>query len=275
MQPPRDKGLPMQTAESVLDAQRFEDPDIAHLVIEDDEPVDNIFTEKQERLLTTPLYASWEPVGKDGSTRRSFEVFANVGLFHTPREQAIVPDVMLSLDVKTRNDLSVRKNRTYFVWEFGKVPDVVVEIVSNDEGGELDTKMRRYRQMRIPYYVVYDPDHELSPNTLLSYELRGDLYIPLRRHYFEAVGLGVVEWTGVHENLETTWLRWCTKDGQLVPTSEERAKVEEQRANDAAKRAKAADKEKKAADKRAEDADKRAERYAAKLRAAGIDPEAA
>lgn len=266
MQPPSDKGLPMQTVQSVPDAQPFEDPDISHLVIEDDEPVDNIFTEKQERLLTTPLYASWKPLGEDGSTPRSFEVLANVGLFHTPREQAIVPDVMLSLDVKTRNDLSVRKNRTYFVWEFGKVPDVVIEIVSNNEGGELDTKMRRYRQMRIPYYVVYDPDHELGSVTLRSYELRGDLYIPLRQHYYELVGLGVVEWTGVHENLETTWLRWCTKDGELIPTAEESARAADKRADDADKRT-------EVAYRYADAAIKRAELFAAHLRAAGIDPE--
>lgn len=243
-----DKGLPMQTAQSVRDAQRFEDPDISHLVIEDDTPVDSIFTEKQERLLTAPLYASWSgPVGEDGLSRRSFEVFANVGLFHTPKKQAVVPDIMLSLDVKIRPDQSVKKNRTYFIWEFGKPPDVVIEIVSNRVGGEADSKKRRYRRIGIPYYVIYDPEHHLSNVALRSYELRGELYVAMKKHYFPNVGLGVVEWTGSHENFETTWLRWCTKDGELIPSPTERA----------------------------DDAAKRAERYAAVLRSMGIDPDAA
>jgi hypothetical protein len=35
--------------------------DISHLVIEDDTPVDNFQSAKQQRLLVEPLYASWSP----------------------------------------------------------------------------------------------------------------------------------------------------------------------------------------------------------------------
>jgi len=34
-------------------------PNVDHLVTEDDTPVDNVFSEKQQRLLTEPLYASY------------------------------------------------------------------------------------------------------------------------------------------------------------------------------------------------------------------------
>jgi hypothetical protein len=255
MNPPSDKGLPMQTAQHVQDDEYLVVPDISALVIEDDTPVDNILTEKQERLLTSPLYSSWSgPPPEDGQTPRTFEVFANVGLFISSHEPAIVPDAMLSLDIKIHEDLSKRENRTYFMWEFGKAPEVVIEIVSNREGGELTTKMKRYRRMRIPYYVVYDPLHQLSKTTLRSYELRGDLYIALDKNYYEPVGLGLVEWTGKHEDHSATWIRWCTKDGQLIPTADERADV---------------------ANKRADDERKRADQLAAKLRALGIDPDAA
>ena len=33
-------------------------PDISNLVIEDDTPVDNLISEKQQRLLTEPLYSA-------------------------------------------------------------------------------------------------------------------------------------------------------------------------------------------------------------------------
>jgi hypothetical protein len=50
-------------------------PNVDHLVTEDDTPVDNIFSEKQQRLLTEPLYSSWGMAGE----RRPFVAMANVG----------------------------------------------------------------------------------------------------------------------------------------------------------------------------------------------------
>ncbi len=52
----------------------IEKPDIRHIVTEDDAPVDNMFSEKQQRLLVEPLYSSW------GIDRR-FIAAANVGIF--------------------------------------------------------------------------------------------------------------------------------------------------------------------------------------------------
>src|SRR5712692_470603 len=70
-------------------------PNLDDLVTEDGAAVDNIYTEKQYRLLTEPLYSSWAGPGEG----RPFLVTTNVGLFPIPRNPAIVPDVMLSLDV--------------------------------------------------------------------------------------------------------------------------------------------------------------------------------
>ncbi|MGE3538813.1 MAG: hypothetical protein AB7N91_15445 [Candidatus Tectimicrobiota bacterium] len=47
---------------------------------EDDTPVDTIYAEKQQRLLTGSLYASWRGPGAGGS----FIALANVGLFAGP-----------------------------------------------------------------------------------------------------------------------------------------------------------------------------------------------
>src|SRR5437588_4957266 len=71
-------------------------PDVTDIVISDDTPVDNWFSEKQMRLLTEPLYSSW-PGPSDG---KPFVALANVGLFHTYLGPPIVPDVMLSLGVR-------------------------------------------------------------------------------------------------------------------------------------------------------------------------------
>ncbi len=110
--------LPMPHPEESLE------PDLSHLVTEDDTPVDSVYSEKQMRLLTSSLYASWKP-GRD------FLALANVGLFARPENPALVPDVMLSLDVTLPEDIFEKGNRCYMVWRYGKPPDLVIEVVSN------------------------------------------------------------------------------------------------------------------------------------------------
>jgi hypothetical protein len=62
-------------------------PEVEHLITEDDTPVDNLPSEKQQRLLTEPLYSSWTGPGEG----RTFLVAANVGVFYMLRSPAIVP----------------------------------------------------------------------------------------------------------------------------------------------------------------------------------------
>ncbi|MDX2029252.1 MAG: Uma2 family endonuclease, partial [Blastocatellia bacterium] len=119
-------------------------PDIRGLITEDDEPVDNFFSEKQQRLLTEPLYSSWAGPG-DG---RNFLAAANVGIFYLARNPAIVPDVFLSLDVDLSEDWIEREQKSYFLWEFGKLPEVVIEIVSDREGDEDGEKRKKYAWLR-------------------------------------------------------------------------------------------------------------------------------
>jgi hypothetical protein len=104
--------------------------DISHLVIEDDTPVDNFQSAQQQRLLVEPLYSA-------RALPMPFIAEANVGLFYKLKGDPIVPDVLLSLNVQRSEDYDQRRNRSYFVWEFGKLPEVCVEIVSNQEGDEL------------------------------------------------------------------------------------------------------------------------------------------
>lgn len=50
------------------------------------------------------------------------------------------------------------ENRSYFVWEFGKPPEVAVEVVSNRKGGETGEKMEIYARVGFWYYAIFDPD---------------------------------------------------------------------------------------------------------------------
>ena len=244
-----------------------EEPDVSAIVTEDDAPVVNFPSEKQQRLLTEPLYSSWPGPGPgEGGRPRPFVAAANVGLFPAVKEKPLVPDVFLSLDVELHQDWWEKKNRSYFFWELGKPPEVVIEIVSNTEGDELGAKRRRYAKMGIAHYVVYDPTKALKGANLQAFELRGNLYVPMTRLWFEPVGLGLVPWQGSFEGRSGTWLRWSFADGSVVPTGAERAAAEQSRADAAQSRA-------DAAQSRADAERSRAERLAAQLRALGLDPD--
>src|SRR5262249_18362251 len=102
-------------------------PSYDNLVTEDHKPVDTIFIEKLLRLLTHTLYANW---GGPGSGR-TFLVLANVGWFYAEKTPAVAPDCLLSLDVTVPEDLLVKEGHSYYQWQMGKPPDVVIEAVSD------------------------------------------------------------------------------------------------------------------------------------------------
>ncbi len=227
-------------------------PCLDDIVTEDDTPVDNMFSEKQQRLLTEPLYSSWD-------AGRPFLATANVGLFYAVRQPPLVPDVLLSLDVEVPGDLLAKEHRSYFLWEFGKAPEAVVEIVSNTEGGETTDKMLKYAQIGILYYAIYDPAGEVRSEPLKVYVLRDKSYTPCVAEWLPILRLGLTLWKGSFENRDAVWLRWCDRQGRVIPTGAERAGQERQRADQE--------------QQRADQEHLRAEQLADQLRALGVTPE--
>ncbi|MEA5604371.1 Uma2 family endonuclease [Nostoc sp. UHCC 0252] len=218
-------------------------PDANQLITEND-TLDNFATSKQKRLLIGSLYSSLQ--------QQIFLAAANVGIYHTDEQPAIVPDVFLSLDVQVPENWWEKQNRCYMVWRFGKPPEVVLEIVSNKEGDELGKKLKIYEHMRASYYIVYDPNQQLAEKILHVYELRGTRYFETSETWLEQVGLGITLWEGKFEDRQDTWLRWCYQDGNILLTGDERAEQQRQRA---------------------EQGEQRTQILAERLRAMGIDPE--
>ncbi len=270
--------------QQLLDTEEFEvvnELDTSHLVIEDDIPVDNFQSAQQQRLLVDALCSS-------KAVPTPFIAEANVGLFYKLKGDPIVPDMLLSLNVQRAEDFSERQNRAYFVWEFGKVPEVCIEIVSNQEGDEVAAskkslrkgkttgKKNVYAQVGVPYYVVFDPLKQIQGEANMDGALLRVWTIAPGRYseltsakgiavagefvWLESVGLGLTLWEGAFEEaVSRLWLRWCYREGNVIPTGAERADKQQERA----------DKQQERADKQQERADKLAER----LRAAGIDPD--
>ncbi len=223
-----------------LDAPSLEtEPAIDYdaLLTEDHKPVDRIYIEKLYRLLTHPLYASWPGPGEG----RSFLVLVDVGWFYQHKTPAVVPDCLLSLDVTCPRNLHIKQGHSYYQWDMGKPPEVVIEAVSDRTGGEESVKKDLYARLGVPYYVVFDPEHLLSEETLRAYELVGRKYRLVDPGPWPGVGLGLRLWPGEFEGAEDTWLRWCDANGEIIPTGEERAKEAEERARQADERARQAE----------------------------------
>ena len=272
-----------EAQEQLADARQRLAAIVETLETEDEVPVDNLFSAKQQRLLTRTLYSSWTPPPKDPTSpvRRPFLAGANIGIFSAPQLPSIVPDFFLSLDVRPHDDWYTKEHRSYFFWEFGKPPEVALEIVSNRKGGELSNKLQRYAEIDITYYVVYDPLRLLSPDVLRVYEreterqyhLRDDTLLP-------AIGLSIRIWEGEFEGHHDSWIRWYDHEDRLILTGQERAMQAEERLSQAKERvshaeerASYAEEQRSQAEERATQAEEHAARLAAKLRELGIEPE--
>ncbi len=216
--------------QKLLNTEEIAIPDISDLVIEDDTPVDNFQSEKQQRLLVEPLYSL-------GVLPAPFIAAANVGVFFALKQDPVVPDVFLSLGVQMPADWSQKRNRSYFVWEFGKVPDVAIEVVSNKVGNELGRKKNDYARIGVAYYAVFDPLQQLQEPEQMNgallrvYGLTQGKYVELAQPWLETVGLGLTLWEGEFEAQPGLWLRWCDRDGRVIPTGAEQALQERLRAD--------------------------------------------
>ncbi|MDM8557838.1 Uma2 family endonuclease [Candidatus Parabeggiatoa sp. HSG14] len=206
-------------------------PHIHCMTTENNEPVNNIFAEKQQRLLTESLYNAW--YGSD----RSFVALSKIGLIYAPNKPPIVPDMLLSLDVKMPHDIWRKQNRSYFVPQYGKPPEVAIEIVSNQKGEEAGNNFQKYAQAKVRYYVIFDPQNALKEKVLRIYELHNTNYVEknidrggnfctqkfLPRWLF-GVKLGLTLWEGWYEDKHDVWLRWYGEDDKLILTGKETTK---------------------------------------------------
>ncbi len=240
-------------------------PDPENFITEDDEPMDNWGSEKQQRFLSNIIYDEW--------INKKFVAGTNIGIYYQDKSPAIVPDLLISLDVQIPVNFWKKKNRCYMIWQFGKTPELAIKIVSNKIGEELGEKMRIYQDMKVLYYVVFDPQQKLSDDILRIYELRGRRYVQTNDNWLAELELGLTLWTGEFEGLTTTWLRWCDRSGNLILSPLEKVLLERQKANEAQQRADLAEQKVNEAQQRADLAEQRAKILAEKLRELGIDPD--
>jgi hypothetical protein len=224
----------------------------------EDEPVENT----GQPILAGALRESLE---LSGFIQPQMLIASNFGLCATVNEQFIVkaPDWVYVPTVKKVVDI----RRSYTPNLEGDIPAIVMEFLSESEGGEYSVKRSYppgkwffYEQiLQVPIYVIFEPDSGL----LEYYQLensRYELKLPDEngRHWLETMGLFLGTWQGTKEGRTGYWLRWWDASGNLLPWAVEQIEQERQRAEQERQRAEQERQEK--------------ERLIAYLQSQGIDP---
>jgi Uma2 family endonuclease len=205
-----------------------------------------------------------------------------MGIYTDPEQPPIVPDGFLSLNVERSFDEDLRLS--YLLWEEEIPPILVLEVVSTKPGGEYTTKLNKYAELGVLYYVIYSLEKvlhlgkpqdrtfrnpkrrrkaRLEIHKLIDskYELQSDnpLWMP-------EIGLGIGSERANYDDLTREWLYWYDRDANRYPTPYEQIEQERQRADDA-------DRLIEQERQQTEQERQRAERLAAQLRALGIEPD--
>jgi Uma2 family endonuclease len=192
-------------------------------------------------------------------------------------------------------DLEGHYRRSYVLWKEFIAPSVILEFASDHgeferDATPLEGKYWNYEKaVHGGYYGIF----VVETGDLEVYRLEGDRYRKLApnaggRYFIEPLDVELGVWQGEFFNIDTPWLRWFDRKGNLLPMGEELAVQEHRRAEEAIRRAeeeckraeeehKRAEEERKRAEEesqRAEEESQRAERLVAKLRELGVDPSA-
>ncbi|WP_414623235.1 Uma2 family endonuclease [Calothrix sp. CCY 0018] len=150
------------------------------------------------------------------------------------------PDFFAVLGVPKKERLS------WVVWEEGKAPDVVIELLSESTAArdKNEKKLIYQNQMRVPEYFWFDP---FNADDWAGFSLQHGVYQTIAENaqnqlVSQSLGLALTRWQGVYKGVEAVWLRWVTMSGgELLPTSDDIAEQEKRRAEQQRQRAELAE----------------------------------
>jgi Uma2 family endonuclease len=229
---PTDLDLPP----SVESAAHIRLPTDLDLPYDDDTPMDSDRHAAQIELLKECLRLAW--AGRDFFVGGNMFVYFNRDQIRTRDFRG--PDVFVVLDVPQR------ERRSWVVWDEGKAPDVVIELLS-DTTAVLDRGQKKlvYQdRLRVPEYYWYHP----FTREFAGWLLQDGVYVPIEPDAAGGIisrqlGLALRIWEGEYAGINAPWLRWATLDGELLPTGEERAEQERTQAERERRRAERAERE--------------------------------
>ena len=225
-----------------------------------DDPVDNI----NQPALAAALTESLQLAGKlpeTALTPTNYGICATINgkMAVKAPDWAYIPQISVS-----RGEVV----RSYTPQLQGEIPALVLEFLSDTDGGEYSVKETYppgkfffYEQiLQVPNYGIFEPNSgslelyrfgDIQRYRLESANEHGWFWIPEMQLFLGA-------WQGTRENRQGHWLRWWDEQGNLLLWGTEKVEQERQRAEQE--------------HQRAEQEYQRAERLKAQLRAAGIEP---
>ncbi len=247
-----------------------------------DDPVENIQQPPLAAALTDAL-------GANGRIQPEMLIGSNFGLVATVNKKLVIkaPDWFYVPQVHPVAAGIIR--RSYTPNLEGESVAVVMEFLSNEEGGELSVrstppygKLHFYEQiLQVPTYATFDP---YEPSLEVRCLQNGGYVIQEAtaegRVWISELNLFLGIWAGERLKQTANWLRWWDESGNLLLWSAEQTEQERQRTEQERQRAEQerqrTEQERQRAEQehqRAEKEHQRAEKLAAKLRELGIDPE--
>ncbi|NEQ69492.1 MAG: hypothetical protein F6K21_29170 [Symploca sp. SIO2D2] len=185
---------------------------------------------------------------------------------------------------------------SYVTWIEPVNPVIVVELLSQStkkqDLGEIETEGKEIEEgpdkppskwevyesiLKIPYYVVFNRRN----NKIRIFHLVNGLYQEVElsegRLYLPELGISLGLWQGSFRTINRLWLRWFTRDGELILSEEESALQETAEAQKEATEAKqeTAEAQQEAAEAKQEtaEAQKRVAQLREQLRQLGINPD--
>jgi hypothetical protein len=216
-----------------------------------------------------------EPLELSGYIKPEMLIASNLGICATINGELVIkaPDWFYVPSVQPLTQRFDRKSYTPNLE--GDNPSIVMEFLSDTEGGEYSVKRSYppgkwffYEQvLKVPTYVIFEPDTGLLELYRLQ-EQRYDLELPdpEGRHWFPEMGLFLGVWRGEKEGRTGYWLRWWDEGENLLLWGVERLEQERQQVEQERQRA-------EQEHQRAEQERQRAEKLAAYLRSQGINPD--
>jgi Uma2 family endonuclease len=224
------------------------------LISDDGEPMESQRHKHQMDLLLETLYP-WLEKREDGYAGGNMFVYFSASQLKNQDFKG--PDFFAVLDVPKT------ERKSWVVWEEGKAPDIVIELLSESTAhiDKTEKKLIYQNRMRVPEYFWYDP---FNPNDWAGFTLRDGIYQPLsrttdNRYISQQLKLALMLWEGDYRGVNTTWLRWANLEGDVLPTERELSEKSKQEAQ--------------LAKQEAQSAKQKAEQLAAKLRELGVNPE--
>jgi Uma2 family endonuclease len=207
-------------------------PTQAELPYDDDIPMESARHKAQMDLLIDALIP-WLEQREDGYVGGN--MFVYYSLAQVRNKDFKGPDFYAVLGVPKG------ERRSWVVWEEGKAPDVVIELLSESTAAadKNEKKLIYQNQMRVPEYFWYDP---FNPDDWAGFSLEQRVYQPLIRNQqnqliSQSLGLALQLWQGNYKGIDATWLRWATLERELLPNPQEIAEQQRQQAEQERQRA--------------------------------------